>query len=110
MFITPAYAQSVGGDQPSILISFLPLIAVFAIFYFLVIRPQQRKVKDHQAKISAVRRNDTVVTSGGLRGKVTKLLDNGDLEVEIAKGIKVKVVKHMLADVVSKTEVVTDTK
>lgn len=83
---------------------FLPLILIFAIMYFLLIRPQQKKVKDHQAMVEALRRGDQVVTQGGLIGKVSKVKEDGELEVEIAEGVKVRVVKATIAQVMSKTE------
>ena len=102
MFATPAYAQAAGGAGA--LTSFVPLILIFAIMYFLLIRPQQKKVKDHQKMVEALRRGDQVVTQGGLIGKVTKVLDDNKLEVEIAQGVKVQVVKSTVAQVLSKTE------
>jgi preprotein translocase subunit YajC len=83
---------------------FLPLILIFAIMYFLLIRPQQKKLKDHQAMVNAVRRGDQVVTQGGIVGKVVKVREDGEVEVEIADGVKVRVIKSTLADVKSKTE------
>lgn len=83
---------------------FLPLILIFAIMYFLLIRPQQKKVKDHQAMVAAVRRGDQIVTQGGLIGKVTKVKDDNEVEVELAEGVKVRVVKSTIAQVTSKTE------
>jgi preprotein translocase subunit YajC len=83
---------------------FLPLILIFAIMYFLLIRPQQKKMKAHQAMIEAVRRGDQVITQGGVVGKVTKVKDDGEVEVEIATGVKVRVIKATLAQVLSKTE------
>ena len=87
---------------------FVPLILLFAIMYFLLIRPQQKKVKEHQAMVGAVRRGDQVVTQGGLIGKVTKVKEDNELEVEIADGVKVRVVQSTLADVRSKTEPAND--
>ena len=83
---------------------FLPLILIFAIMYFLLIRPQQKKVKDHQAMVAAVRRGDQVITQGGLIGKVSKVKDDNEVEVEIAKDVKVRVVKSTISQVTSKTE------
>ncbi len=84
---------------------FLPLILIFAIMYFLLIRPQQKKVKEHQAMVEAVRRGDQVVTQGGLIGKVSKVKEGeNEIEVEIADGVKVRVVKTTLAQVLNKTE------
>lgn len=103
MFATPAYAQAAGGAGGAFT-SFIPLILIFAIMYFLLIRPQQKKLKDHQAMVSAVRRGDQVVTQGGIMGKVSKVKDDAEIEVEIATGVKVRVVKSTIAQVISKTE------
>lgn len=103
MFVTPAYAQAAGGAGGAFA-SFLPLILIFLIMYFLLIRPQQKKVKEHQAMVEALRRGDQVVTAGGLVGKVTKVRDDGEVEVEIAAGVNVRVVKHTITQVRSKTE------
>ena len=84
--------------------SILPLILIFAIMYFLLIRPQQKKVKEHRAMVEAVRRGDQVVTQGGMIGKVSKVKEDGEIEVEIAEGVKVRVVKSTIAQVISKTE------
>ncbi|MGH1465816.1 MAG: preprotein translocase subunit YajC [Cognatishimia sp.] len=83
---------------------FIPLILIFAIMYFLLIRPQQKKAKEHTAMVAAVRRGDEVVTQGGLIGKVSKVKDGNEIEVELAEGVKVRVVQSTLAQVVSKTE------
>ena len=83
---------------------FLPLILIFAIMYFLLIRPQQKKVKQHQAMVAAVRRGDQVITQGGIIGKVSKVKDDNEVEVEIASGVKVRVVKSTISQVTSKTE------
>ena len=84
--------------------SLVPLILIFAIMYFLLIRPQQKKLKEHQAMVSALRRGDQVVTQGGVIGKVTKVKDEGEIEVEIASGVTVRVVRHTITQVMSKTE------
>ncbi|TKZ21424.1 preprotein translocase subunit YajC [Shimia litoralis] len=83
---------------------FLPLILIFAIMYFLLIRPQQKKMKEHQGMVTALRRGDQVVTQGGLIGKVSKVKDDSEIEVELAEGVKVRVVKSTIAQVLSKTE------
>lgn len=83
---------------------FLPLILIFAIMYFLMIRPQQKKVKEHRAMVEALRRGDQVVTQGGLIGKVSKVKDEHEVEVELAEGVKVRVVRGTIAQVISKTE------
>ncbi|MGJ8615717.1 MAG: preprotein translocase subunit YajC [Sulfitobacter sp.] len=86
---------------------FVPLILIFGIMYFLLIRPQQKKVKQHQAMVAALRRGDQVVTQGGMIGKVVKVKDDGEIEVEIADGVKVRVVQSTIATVISKTEPAT---
>ena len=106
MFVTPAYAQAAGGG--SVFTSFIPLILIFAIMYFLLIRPQQKKAKDHRNMVAAVRKGDRVITQGGIYGKVTKIRDDHEIDVEIAKGVKVRVVKSTLAQVISKTEPASD--
>lgn len=82
----------------------LPFILIFVIMYFLLIRPQQKKLKDHQAMVNAVRRGDMVVTQGGIIGKVIKVREDGEVEIEISEGVKVRVIQSTLADVKSKTE------
>ncbi len=105
MFVTPAYAQAAGtAGAGSAIASFLPLILIFGIMYFLLIRPQQKKLKDMRAMVEALRRGDQVVTGGGIVGKVTKVGDDGMIEVEIAEGVKVKVIKQTITQVMSKTE------
>jgi len=109
MFISPAFAQDAAGGA-DLLTSFLPLILIVAIFYFLLIRPQQKKQKEHQAKINAVRRNDYVLTGGGIYGRVTKVLEDGKVQVEIAEGVRVKTATSTLMDVVAKPEPAKATK
>jgi preprotein translocase subunit YajC len=106
MFVTAAYAQTAGaaGGAGSAVASFLPLILIFGIMYMLLIRPQQKKMKDLKAMIEAVRRGDQVLTAGGIIGKVVKVGDDNVLEVEIAEGVKVKIAKHTITQVMSKTE------
>ena len=104
MLVTPAYAQAAGGAGGAFA-SVVPLILIFAIMYFLLIRPQQKKMKEHQAMVEAVRRGDQVVTQGGLIGKVSKVKEgDNEIEVEIAEGVKVRVVKSTIAQVLNKTE------
>ena len=83
---------------------FVPLILIFAIMYFLLIRPQQRKLKDHKKMVESLRRGDMIVTQGGLIGKVTKVKEDNELEVELSEGVKVRVVQSTVAQVLSKTE------
>lgn len=101
MLISEAYAQAAGGTT-DMLTSLLPLVLIFVVFYFLLIRPQQKKMKEHKAMIEAVRRGDVVTTSGGIIGKVAKVQEDGVLQIEIADGVKVKVVKGTIAEVRSK--------
>ena len=83
---------------------FIPLILIFAIMYLLLIRPQQKKLKEHQAMVAALRRGDQIITQGGLIGKVSKVKDDNEIEVELAENVKVRVVKSTVAQVISKTE------
>ncbi len=83
---------------------FMPLILIFAIMYFLLIRPQQKKAKEHKALVDGVRRGDQVVTQGGLIGKISKVKDDGEVEIELAEGVKVRMIKATIAQVISKTE------
>lgn len=114
MFVTPAYAQDAvgapGGGMTDIFIQLMPIALLVLIFWLLIFRPQQKRLKAQQAMLSAIRRGDTVVTTGGIIGKVTKAVDGEDLEVEIASGVKVKLVRGMVADVRSKSEPVNDNK
>lgn len=104
MFVTPAFAQAAApATGTGGLISFVPLLLIFVIMYFLMIRPQQKKLKQHKAMVEALRRGDQVVTAGGMIGKVVKVADH-ELEVELAPNVKVRVVKNTIAQVMSKTE------
>ncbi|MBO6757144.1 MAG: preprotein translocase subunit YajC [Roseibium sp.] len=108
MFITPAYAQSAGASGPDFLISLLPFVAIFAIMWFLIIRPQRQRMKQHQEMVANLRRGDTIVTSGGLIAKVAKVVDDGELHVELAEGVKVRIVRNMVQEVRSKSEPAKD--
>ena len=112
MFTTPAFAQAApaGGFDPLGQFGMIiPLVLMFVIFYFLLIRPQQKKLKDHNELIKSVRRGDTIVTNGGLVGRVTKAGDaDAEIEVEIADGVRVKIVRTMISDVRSKGEPVKE--
>ena len=110
MWITPAFAQGAspfGGDG-SMLMSLLPFVLIFVIMYFLILRPQQKRVKTHQEMVKNVRRGDTVVTTGGLVGKITKVVDDDQIEVEIADGVRVRQLRQMISDVRAKGEPVKD--
>ena len=102
MFITSAYAQSAAGGG-SLLDMIFPLVMVFAIMYFMILLPQQKRQKEHKAMLAAVRRGDTVVTQGGLIGKVAKVGED-ELEVDLSKDTRVNVVKSMIISVRSKSE------
>ena len=114
MFITPAFAQGLpsflggGGDSGGMIVQFMPLILIIVIMYFLVLRPQQQRVKRHQEMVKALRRGDTVVSNGGLVGKVTKVVDDEQVEVEIADGVRVRQVRSMVSEVRAKSEPVKD--
>jgi preprotein translocase subunit YajC len=110
MFVTPVYAQAAGdvGAQGSFITSMLPLVLIFVIFYFLLIRPQQKRAKEHKLMVANLRRGDQVVTSGGLLAKVTKVGDGDEVEVEIAQGVKVKLIRSTITAVLSKTEPAND--
>ena len=100
-------AYAAGGGVPggaSGLASFVPLILIFVVFYFLLIRPQQKKMKEHKVTLSAIRRGDKVVTGGGIVGTVTKVIDDLEITVEIADGVKVRVQRGLISTVLSKTE------
>jgi preprotein translocase subunit YajC len=109
MFVTPAYAQAAGaaGGEPNIFASVVPLVLIFVIFYFFLIRPQQKRAKEHRQMVENLRRGDQVLTGGGILGKVTKVGEGDDVEVEIAKDVKVKVVRSTITAVISKTEPAT---
>lgn len=104
MFISPAFAQSAGAGPDPLINMLVPLLMVLPIFYFLLWRPQQQRLKQQREMIDAVKRGDTVVTTGGLVGTVTKVRDDGEVEVEIAKDTRVRVVKGAIADVRNKGE------
>ena len=115
MFISPAFAQGGslfgfggGGGSDNMLVSLLPFVLIFVIMYFLILRPQQKRQKQHAVMIKNVRRGDTVVTSGGLVGKVTKVMDDEKIEVEVASDVRVVQMRSMLADVRAKGEPVKE--
>ena len=107
--ITPAFAQGLGGGGTNdVLMSLVPFVLIFIIMWFLIIRPQQKRVKSHQEMIKNVRRGDTVITNGGLVGKVTKVIDDDQIEVELASEVRVRQVRSMIADVRAKGEPVKE--
>jgi preprotein translocase subunit YajC len=110
MFITPAFAADAasGGGQGSLLFSLVPFLLIFVIMYFLVMRPQQRRAAAHKDMIKQVRRGDTVVTSGGLIGKVAKVVDDNEIQVEISENVRVRMARAMITEVRAKGEPVKE--
>ena len=113
MFISTAFAQGSlfgggAGGESNMLMSLLPFALIFVIMYFLILRPQQKRVKQHAELVKNVRRGDTVITNGGLIGKVTKVIDDDQIEVEIADGVRIRHVRSMVSDVRAKGEPVKD--
>ena len=109
LLISDAYAQAAPAAAPNSTMSLLMLPLMLVVFYFLLIRPQQKRAKETQDMLGGIRRGDTVVTTGGIIGKVTKVTDNAEVEVEIAPNVRVRVVRSMIADVRAKGEPVKDT-
>lgn len=101
MFVTPAYAQAAAGGAGAVA-QFVPLILIFVIMYFLMIRPQQKRAKEHRAMVEALRKGDVVVTAGGILGKVTNVQDE-EVEVELAQGVRVRVIRTTITQVLNKT-------
>ncbi len=117
MFVTPAFAQAAGAAAPAgaldpsgIILQLAPILILVVIFWLLIFRPQQKRAREQKAMLNAITRGDTVVTTGGIIGKVTKAVDGEDLEIEIAQGVKVKLARGMIADVRSKGTPVNDNK
>jgi preprotein translocase subunit YajC len=108
MFVTPAFAQAAPVGADNMLMQLLPFAVLLLIIYFLILRPQQKRVRDHQELVKNLRRGDTVVTSGGLVGKVTKVVDDEQVEIEIADGVRVRQVRSMVSGVRAKGEPVKD--
>ena len=109
MLIAQAYAQTAPGDGAGGLfgggiMGILPFILIFVVFYFLLIRPQQKKQKEHKAMVAALRRGSRVVTSGGIVGLVTKVLNETEVQLEIAEGVRIRVYRSAISDVLQKTD------
>jgi preprotein translocase subunit YajC len=104
MLISSAYAQGTGLFDQSALIQFLPLVLIFVVFYFLLIRPQQKKQKDQRAMLDALRRGDRVVTGGGILGTVSKVVSPEEIEIDIAPGVRIKVLRSTIASVLAKPD------
>lgn len=108
MFVTPAYAQTAGGGGAEMVMSILPFILIFVIMYFLIIRPQRQQMKKREEMLKNIRRGDQVVTGGGILGRVTKVVDDREIEIEIADGIKVRAARGLLSEVRVKGEPVKE--
>ena len=107
MFVTPAFAQGAAaapGGAGDILMSLVPFVFILVIMWVMIIRPQRQRQKAHEEMVKNMRRGDTVVTSGGIIGKVTKVKEGGELEVEIADNVRVRIVAGTVSQVMSKTE------
>lgn len=104
MLISPAYAQAVGGGGGGTLTMILPLVLIFAVFYFLLIRPQQARAKQHKRMINELKRGDRVVTGGGIIGSVSKIVSDTELQVEIAEGVRIQIVRATITEVLGKPE------
>lgn len=104
MFVSPAWAQGAGGGGLGGMEQLLPLVLIFVVFYFLLIRPQQKKAKVHREMLGNLRRGDRIVTNGGLMGTITRVPNETELIVEIAEGVKVRVLRGMIAESLSKSD------
>jgi len=106
MLISTAYAQGLGGmfDGSNAMVQFLPLVLIFVVFYFLLIRPQQKKQKEHRTMLDTLRRGDRVVTGGGIIGTVNRVVSNEEVEVDIAQGVRVRVLRGTITNIVAKPD------
>ncbi|MGH2340900.1 preprotein translocase subunit YajC [Segnochrobactraceae bacterium EtOH-i3] len=110
MFVTPAFAQAAGGgsDTTAMLMQFVPFVLIFAIMYFLIIRPQRQRAKAHQEMVKNLRRGDTVLTAGGFVGRILKVVDDNELLVDIGENVKVRLLRTAVTEVRAKGEPVND--
>ena len=104
MFISQAWAQGAGGGGGDFLVQLFPLILIFVVFYFLLIRPQQAKVRAQREMLAGVKRGDRVVTGGGIIGLVTKVISDNEVQVELAEGVRVRIIKQTITDIVARGE------
>jgi preprotein translocase subunit YajC len=106
MFVSTAFAQDATplAGAPDTMLQLLPIVLIFVVFYFLLIRPQQKKMKQHKEMLSALRRGDRIVTGGGIIGTITKVIDDNEVQVEIAEGVRVRVQRPAISAVLAKTE------
>jgi preprotein translocase subunit YajC len=110
MFISQAWAQAAGGGSSDFILQLFPLVLIFIVFYFLLIRPQQSKMKQQREMLSGVKRGDRVVTGGGIIGLVTKVIGDNELQVELAEGVRVRIIKQTITDIVARGESVRGAK
>jgi len=110
MLISQAWAQSAGGGSGDFLVQLFPLILIFVVFYFLLIRPQQTRMNTHREMLSGVKRGDRVVTGGGIIGLVTKVIGDNELQVELAEGVRVRIIKQTITDILTRGESVRGAK
>jgi preprotein translocase subunit YajC len=110
MLISQAWAQSGGGGGSDFLVQLFPLILIFVVFYFLLIRPQQAKVRAQREMLAGVKRGDRVVTGGGIIGLVTKVISDNEIQVELAEGVRVRIIKQTITDIVTRGESVRGAK
>jgi preprotein translocase subunit YajC len=108
MFITPAFAQGAPAGSSEMMLQMAPFVLIFVIMYFLILRPQQKRAKDHQAMVKAIRKGDMVVTSGGIVGKVTKVIDDNEVEIQIADNVRIRQMRPMITEVRAKGEPVRE--
>jgi preprotein translocase subunit YajC len=110
MFISPAFAQTApaAGGGTDMLLSLMPFVLIFIIMYFLILRPQQKRAKQHQEMVKNLRRGDIVVTTGGLVARISKVIDDNEIELQLGEGLKVRQIRGMVAEVRSKSEPVKD--
>ncbi|MGE5268233.1 MAG: preprotein translocase subunit YajC [Thiohalocapsa sp.] len=104
MLISPAYAQTSGLMDQSALVQFLPLVLIFIVFYFLLIRPQQKKQKEHRTMLDALRRGDRVVTGGGILGTVNRVVNENEVDVDIASNVRVRILRSTISSVLAKPD------
>ncbi len=104
MLISYAYAQSGAAAAPNTFLTFLPFVAIFVIFYFLLIRPQQKRQKEHKIMVEGVKRGDEIIFAGSIKGKITKVIDDHEVKVKIADDVEVVVIKSTVSQVINKTE------
>ena len=107
MFVSTAYAQGFSLGDNQAMMQFLPLVLIFVVFYFLLIRPQQKRAKDHKVMLSALRRGDRVVTGGGIIGTIAKVIGDDEVTVDIAEGTRVRVLRSTITTVLARTEPVS---